>query len=52
MTALTSEELSKLLDRLDGEPADALESENLEFKSGDARGRKFASNRERFERRQ
>ena len=33
MTALTSEELSKLLERLDGEPADALESDVLEFKS-------------------
>ena len=28
-------ELSELLDRLDGEPADALESETLEFKSWD-----------------
>ncbi len=38
MTALTSEELRELLKRLDGEPADALESNHLEFKSGNARG--------------
>ena len=37
MTALTSEELRELLKRLDGEPADALESEHLEFKSANAR---------------
>ena len=30
-------EISELLDRLDGEPADALESETLEFKSWDPR---------------
>ena len=29
-------ELSELLNRLDGEPADALESETLEFKSWDS----------------
>ncbi len=39
MTTLTSKELSKLLERLDGESADDLESEHLEFKRGDARGR-------------
>lgn len=33
MTALTSQELSALLERLDGESADALESDVLEFKS-------------------
>ena len=33
MTSLTSEELRKLLERLDGESADDLESEVLEFKS-------------------
>ena len=31
-------ELSELLNRLDGEPADALESETLEFKSWDSQG--------------
>ncbi len=38
MTALTSEEIREMLKRLDGEPADALESEYLEFKSGNAQG--------------
>ena len=38
MTTLTSKELRELFERLDGESADDLESENLEFKSGDARG--------------
>ena len=38
MTTLTSKELRELLERLDGESADDLESENLEFKSGAARG--------------
>ena len=33
MTALTSQDLSTLLERLDDEPADALESDVLEFKS-------------------
>ena len=33
MTALTSQELGTLLERLDDEPADALESHVLEFKS-------------------
>lgn len=33
MTALNSQELSKLLERLECEPADALESDDLEFKS-------------------
>ena len=35
---LTLDELSALLERLDGEPADALESETLEFKSWDSHG--------------
>ncbi len=40
MTALTSEEIRELLERLDGESADDLESQHLEFKSADARGAK------------
>ena len=36
---LTTHALRRLLSRLDGEPADALESETLEFKSGKASGR-------------
>ena len=35
---LDSKRIRELLERLDGESADDLESENLEFKSGDARG--------------
>ena len=35
---LDSKGIRELLERLDGESADDLESENLEFKSGDARG--------------
>ena len=40
MTTLTSKELRELLERLDGESADDLESQHLEFKSADARGAK------------
>ena len=36
---LTVDALRSLISRLDGEPADALESETLEFKSGNASGR-------------
>ena len=49
MTALTTKELRELLKRLDGESADDLESDDLEFKSGNATGRRFASNPVRFE---
>ncbi len=40
MMYINQEDLLEMLKRLDGEPADALESEHLEFKSGNARGPK------------
>ncbi len=49
MTTMKTEELQILLERLDGEPADALESEALEFKSwrrSDSYARKIQSVRE------